>query len=320
MTPCLICGTSGLTEHPNLGDYLSYSCPRCGEVSLSGTVVAVLDNRLGDSAIKRAKLAHFFRRRNAKDGLARPVSTHQLDAILAHPLPRPREQADLLIRLLAERGDESFGPLHLSFERQGYAIGSATVEAFSMIVDHLFSKQFLAGEIKRFLGSNEPFSLLGLTFSGWERYEQLRTSTLVYRRAFVAMKFGDETLNGDLDSTLRPAVQRAGFELRKLDDEPKAGLIDNRLRAEIQASDFVIADLSHDNLGAYWEAGYAEGLGKPVIYTCEKAKFTEAKTHFDTNHHTTIIWDTGNLGETARQLTATIRATLPHVARMMDDN
>jgi len=35
------------------------------------------------------------------------------------------------------------------------------------------------------------------------------------------------------------------------------------------------------NPGAYWEAGYAEGLGKPVIYTCEEAKFVEA-SHFDT--------------------------------------
>ena len=33
---------------------------------------------------------------------------------------------------------------------------------------------------------------------------------------------------------------------------------------------FVISDLTHDNSGAYWEAGYAEGLGKPVIYICEE--------------------------------------------------
>ena len=38
----------------------------------------------------------------------------------------------------------------------------------------------------------------------------------------------------------------------------------------IRDAKFVIADLTHDNNGAYWEAGYAEGLGKPVIYICEK--------------------------------------------------
>ena len=59
---------------------------------------------------------------------------------------------------------------------------------------------------------------------------------------------------------------------------PKAGLIDDRLRVEIRTSRFLIADLTHENAGAYWEAGFAEGLGKPVIYTCEKSKFDTAKT------------------------------------------
>ena len=52
----------------------------------------------------------------------------------------------------------------------------------------------------------------------------------------------------------------------------------------------MLVDLTHDNSGAYWEAGYAEGLGKPVIYICEQTKFDSAKTHFDTNHSTTIMW------------------------------
>ena len=91
------------------------------------------------------------------------------------------------------------------------------------------------------------------------------------------MKFGDQVLDQIVDSVFKPSVKQAGFDLIKLDDEPKAGLIDDRLRVEIQSSQFLIADLSHDNPGAYWEAGYAEGLGKPVIYTCEKAKFEKKK-------------------------------------------
>ena len=103
-----------------------------------------------------------------------------------------------------------------------------------------------------------------------------------------------------------------------MDDEPRAGLIDDKLRVEIQASDFIIADLTHDNLGAYWEAGYAEGLGKPVIYTCEKEKFETEKTHFDTNHHLTIIWDKDAPESAGENLKATIRATLPQLAKQED--
>lgn len=64
---------------------------------------------------------------------------------------------------------------------------------------------------------------------------------------------------------------------------------------------------------------YAEGLGKPVIYTCEKEKFEEQKTHFDTNHHLTIIWDDENPEEAAEELKATIRATLPREAKLTDE-
>ena len=77
-----------------------------------------------------------------------------------------------------------------------------------------------------------------------------------------------------------------------MDDRPIAGLIDDRMRVEIRSADFIVADLTHDSPGAYWEAGFAEGLGKPVIYTCEQTKFQTSRTHFDTNHHLTIVWDT----------------------------
>jgi nucleoside 2-deoxyribosyltransferase len=87
-------------------------------------------------------------------------------------------------------------------------------------------------------------------------------------------------------------------------------VIDNILRAQIRDSAFVLADLTHDNYGAYWEAGYAEGLGKPVIYLCEKAKFDNMKTHFDTNHSTTVLWTTEDMDRFKQELTSTIRRSL----------
>ena len=52
------------------------------------------------------------------------------------------------------------------------------------------------------------------------------------------------------------------------------------------------------NQGAYWEAGYAEGLRKPVIYTCKKSVFETEGTHFDTNHRVHVLWDAENLSLT----------------------
>lgn len=80
-----------------------------------------------------------------------------------------------------------------------------------------------------------------------------------------------------------------------------------------------MSDLTNNNIGAYWEAGYAEGLGKPVIYLCEKSQFNEFKTHFDTNHHTTVVWDENDMDAAVKNLKDTIRATLPLEAKMTDD-
>ncbi len=143
-------------------------------------------------------------------------------------------------------------------------------------------------------------------------------STTAYNEQKARDEFGDENLDKMLDDHFRPCVKQTGFEIYRLDDVPRAGLIDDKLRVEIQSSDFLIADLTHDNPGAYWEAGYAEGLGKPVIYTCEKNKFETKKTHFDTNHHLTIIWDIKNPEEAEQALKATIRATFPEIAKMED--
>lgn len=69
--------------------------------------------------------------------------------------------------------------------------------------------------------------------------------------------------------------------------------------------------------GAYWEAG--EGRGVPVIYRCEKTAWEKRKTHFDTNHMVTIIWDPTDLKKAENALAATIRATLRAEAKQTDD-
>ncbi len=84
------------------------------------------------------------------------------------------------------------------------------------------------------------------------------------------------------------SIGETGFDLRLLIDQPKAGVIDNRLRIEIRRSRFVIADLTHHNHGAYWEAGIGEGLGIPVIYTCRRDVLigeSNEMIHFDTRNN-----------------------------------
>ncbi len=62
-----------------------------------------------------------------------------------------------------------------------------------------------------------------------------------------------------------------------------------------------------------------ESLGTPgppsVIYTCREAEWDAQRSHFDTNHLNTIVWDPADLPDAAARLTAMIRATLPGEAK-----
>lgn len=315
MSDCPVCNSPlALPEAGTGSDTTGYDCPWCGRFELTRTLVASLPHLKATAPDAEAKLSHFLRRAQERGEPAR-LRTYTAEAVLKHPLPRPREQADLLVRWLAQNLPGPGEPEMVGFATHGSIIGAKSPAGFALVLNHLVATGLVA--IKVQAGPGE--ALVALTFDGWEHYERLREGGVVYRKAFMAMKFGDAQLNRVLEDVFKPSVKRAGFDLIKSDDEPTAGLLDNRIRVQIQASDFVIADLTHDNLGAYWEAGYAEGLGKPVIYTCEKARFALAQTHFDTNHHLTILWDADAPEAAGIELAATVRATLPHLARLGDD-
>ena len=55
----------------------------------------------------------------------------------------------------------------------------------------------------------------------------------------------------------------------------------------------------------------------PVIYACEKAVWKEKKTHFNTNHMVTIIWEESALAKGQDDLAATFRATFRGEAKQV---
>ena len=59
----------------------------------------------------------------------------------------------------------------------------------------------------------------------------------------------------------------------------------------------MVADLTGYRGGVYWEAGFAFGLGLPVIYTCHEQWLNSNKdlgiegVHFDVSHRNMILWN-----------------------------
>lgn len=316
---CPVCKTvlTDFMERPRGYDANQYSCARCGEFRLSRTLVATLPSTMSGDPDAAAKISHALRLMQTNNEIPM-LATNTVEEIRKRPLPTLTEQADLLVRWIAENVNGPGETVEVNPLEHGAIMGAKSLNGYLFVLRYL-GRAGLVPEDPTAIMEHDHRTNVTLSFKGWEHYESLKTGQETHRKAFMAMKFGDSTLDKMVDEVFREAVRKTGFELFRLDDSPRAGLIDDRLRVEIQSSDFVIADLTHDNLGAYWEAGYAEGLGKPVIYTCEATKFEEEKTHFDTNHQLTVTWDDAEPTDAAEKLKATIRATLPEIARQQDE-
>jgi len=238
-------------------------------------------------------------------------------------LPTPSKQADELILLAGDHQLSPDNPITMSAYFLDSWVGTSLLTpghphtGLTWLLDHLKKVGLLDYSLAG-TGVTDFSYGLQLTMAGWDKYAELKQSRTDSRTAFMAMKFGDAQLDDMVEACFKPAVKRAGFELKKLTDEQPAGLIDDQIRASILSGRFVIADLTHGSHGAYWEAGFAEGLNLPVIYTCEKTVWDERKSHFDTNHMLTIIWDPAKPKETSDAMTATIRATLRAEALQQD--
>jgi hypothetical protein len=124
-------------------------------------------------------------------------------------------------------------------------------------------------------------------------------------QGFVAMNF-DVALNDAWSNGFDPGIRAAGFYPFRIDDKDYVGGITDEIMAEIRRSRFVVADYTGQKSGVYFEAGFALGLGRPVIPTCRADEID--KLHFDIRHLNTLRWGTPQ--ELADGLTKRIRAVV----------
>jgi hypothetical protein len=138
------------------------------------------------------------------------------------------------------------------------------------------------------------------TASGWLKIDDLVTRLPSNTQAFIAMWFNDATQAAYTDG-IEPAVRAAGYRAVRIDKKEHNNKIDDEIIAEIRRSKFLVADFTCEREkvrgGVYFEAGFAMGLGIPVIWTVEKGSLGDV--HFDTRQYNHIVWDTP---ETLRNL------------------
>lgn len=173
------------------------------------------------------------------------------------------------------------------------------------------------GELRFLVESMHRQDLLGLEHSNWIM-PKLTHASYAYIDArlrknaespigFCAMWFSPEVLSL-WEQAIEPAIGDAGFEPMRLDKYEHNNRIDDEIIASIRRARFLVADLTAHRAGVYFEAGFAMGLGLPVVWMVRKDALGD--THFDNRQFNFIVWAPEKLDEARSALRNRIEATI----------
>ena len=107
------------------------------------------------------------------------------------------------------------------------------------------------------------------------------------KQVFVAMWF-DAEMNKAAQK-IEEAIKACELEPMRIDRKEHNNEISGEILFEIMNSRIVIADVTGQRNGVYFEAGFALGRKKSVIWSCKREDLP--KVHFDTRQYNHVVWD-----------------------------
>ena len=274
---CLVCRRPVETVGPVEGgsDTIYCECDKCGRYILTGTATALVVSLTEDD---KAKFRGWVYDQNML-GMVPTISSDDLQWIKSKRHLPFAEKADRLLIELVSR-EARFGET-FSFTPDLLAlIHGKDDRDVGYVARHL-----------REIGLLEHSSSGGwrVTGKGHIRADEVSRQVSSSAKAFVAMWFAEE-LRAAYDNGFHRAISGAGYEPVRIDRLEHANKIDDEIIAEIRRSRFVVVDFTGHRGGVYFEAGYALGLGLPVIWTCKRSDLDGL--HFDVRQYNCVDWET----------------------------
>lgn len=140
------------------------------------------------------------------------------------------------------------------------------------------------------LVSKEDFDMLNQFTDDVEQLAEdvlsLCENLMISKKVFVVMSFKQEY--DDLYDAYDAVCNDFGFEAERTDQVTSLERITPRILEGIKHSAFVIADVTEKSLNVFYEIGFAEGNGRPVIITAKEG----TELPFDIKDTPIVFWST----------------------------
>lgn len=241
----------------------------------------------------RIPITRFVMEAAGQGGAPIVIATHNINEIISRsPIPT-KEKAWRLLREIVRELNGKPGVLrwNLSVSAEGYhdrlrRVSVETDGELRALLDYLEVAGYLS--LGKTIG---PVLDLNLSVAGLIQFEA-ETQSSESSNAFVAMWFADE-MSVAYETAIAPAIEQWDYTPVRIDRREHNNRIDDEIISEIRRSRFVVADFSCGGDGArggvYYEAGFAAGLGKQVIFTVRLGDLD--RVHFDTRQFNHIVWE-----------------------------
>ena len=145
------------------------------------------------------------------------------------------------------------------------------------------------------------------------KYDRVSLPPIIKRnQIFVAMMFSPET-DRIYENALKPVIQSLSYSAMRIDEKQFNGSIIAEITTEVADSVALIADLTGNRGGVYFEAGVARGLqlcNHPIklVFVCRKEFFNSERVHFDVQGDNIILYE--NAEDLKSKLTARLQTVL----------
>ena len=304
---CVICCSQGAVRQPTLRDTVRMQCHQCGVFEISTTAMVNARNfNDGDRAKLSAWIVEF-----------QPsiISSDDVEKCLLTRAPNLVSRAARMLRHIAKQfgAGKIFNYSSFSYALPDQLGGQIRPIANSLIPvgwnrDESEVRYMLYTLLRDELGylsraSSPDSDGLMVSPKGFLSLESSpNTESFV---GFCAMWFSDD-VRPLFDEVIEPAVRGAGYEPLRIDSKEHNNKIDDEIVASIRSARFVVADYTGERGGVYYEAGFAHGLGLPVIFMARE----NTVIHFDTRQYNTIFWKPNDLNDARDKLKNRILATL----------
>ena len=296
MEQCKLCGTENVAT-PLLGrDAYGVKCPRCGEYSISVTL-------MGSELRVPPYMLSAATRRAWTNGTRLEISTTNQEELVSL-VRRPQDPLDAIDQIV----QHYYGSM--TADNQRFVINEDM--DYPMFVaqspdefDFWLNKTAELGLIESY-GTGGYEVVFNPTLLGWQRARELKNEIPNRNQAFVAMSFSD-TLDPIYMLGMKPALEDAGYAPMMLKSLQHNDNINDKIIAEIRRSALVVVDFTEQKGGCYFEAGFALGLNIPVIWCCNLSE--KDKLHFDTRQYNHIFYS--DAAELKTKVYDRIRATAP---------